>query len=103
MLAWGIAAGSMGVCFSASLGLWLGDQADNCGPPMGPLCFDLGLTNRMTPAGTTVTIVLVTGCLLTSANIGDSAAVLDTGCSMLELTDSHRIQVRFGLARVWVR
>jgi hypothetical protein len=39
-----------------------------------------------------VTIVLVNGCLLTSANIGDSAAVLDTGCSLLELTDSHRIQ-----------
>ena len=45
-------------------------------------------------SGTTVTIVLVTGALLTAANIGDSAAVLDTGCSMLELTDSHRIQVR---------
>ena len=41
-----------------------------------------------------MTIVLVTGALLTAANIGDSAAVLDTGCSMLELTDSHRIQVR---------
>lgn len=37
--------------------------------------------------------MLVTGALLTAANIGDSAAVLDTGCSMLELTDSHRIQV----------
>ncbi len=43
-------------------------------------------------AGTTVTILLVTGSLLTSANVGDSAAVLDTGCSILELTDSHRIQ-----------
>ncbi|GAX80483.1 hypothetical protein CEUSTIGMA_g7921.t1 [Chlamydomonas eustigma] len=43
-------------------------------------------------AGTTVTLILVTGCLLTAANVGDSAAVLDTGCSILELTDSHRIQ-----------
>jgi len=43
-------------------------------------------------AGSTVTIVLITGRLLTAANVGDSAAVLDTGCSLLELTDSHRIQ-----------
>ena len=31
------------------------------------------------------------GYLLTVANVGDSAAVLDTGCSILELTGSHRI------------
>ncbi|KAJ9519451.1 hypothetical protein QJQ45_023188 [Haematococcus lacustris] len=42
-------------------------------------------------AGTTVTVVLCTGWLLTVANTGDSAAVLDTGCSLLELTHSHRI------------
>ena len=44
------------------------------------------------PAGTTMTVVLVTGPLMTVAKIGDSAAVLDTGCSMLELTASHRVQ-----------
>ena len=39
-----------------------------------------------------MTVVLVTGPLVTVANIGDSSAVLDTGLSMLELTSSHRIQ-----------
>jgi len=43
-------------------------------------------------SGTTVTVVLCVGWLLTIANVGDSAAVLDTGCSILELTKSHRIQ-----------
>ena len=38
-----------------------------------------------------MTAVLITGPLVTVANIGDSSAVLDTGCSMLELTTSHRI------------
>ena len=39
-----------------------------------------------------MTAVLVTGPLVTVANIGDSSAVLDTGCSILELTSSHRVQ-----------
>ncbi|KAG2431718.1 hypothetical protein HXX76_009215 [Chlamydomonas incerta] len=43
-------------------------------------------------SGTTVTATIVIGYLLTIANIGDSSAVLDTGCSILELTGSHRIQ-----------
>ncbi|KXZ54621.1 hypothetical protein GPECTOR_4g686 [Gonium pectorale] len=43
-------------------------------------------------SGTTVTAAIVIGYLLTVANIGDSSAVLDTGCSILELTGSHRIQ-----------
>ncbi|PNW77853.1 hypothetical protein CHLRE_10g454450v5 [Chlamydomonas reinhardtii] len=43
-------------------------------------------------SGTTVTATIVIGYLLTVANIGDSSAVLDTGCSILELTGSHRIQ-----------
>lgn len=42
-------------------------------------------------AGTTVSAVIVVGYLLTTANVGDSSAVLDTGCSILELTGSHRI------------
>jgi serine/threonine protein phosphatase PrpC len=41
-----------------------------------------------------VTLALVTGSLLTVANVGDSLAVLDTGCSLLPLTTSHRVQVR---------
>ena len=36
-------------------------------------------------------MAVVIGYLLTVANVGDSAAVLDTGCSILELTGSHRI------------
>ena len=39
-----------------------------------------------------MTVVLITGPLVTVANIGDSSAVLDTGCSMLELTANHRVQ-----------
>jgi BRCA1-associated protein len=42
--------------------------------------------------GTTVTVALCTGWLLTVANAGDSGAVLDTGSSLVELTCSHRIQ-----------
>ncbi len=38
-----------------------------------------------------MTVCLATGWLLTVANTGDSAAVLDTGSSMLELIKSHRI------------
>ena len=38
-----------------------------------------------------MTVVLSIAWLLTIANTGDSAAVLDTGCSILELTKSHRI------------
>jgi serine/threonine protein phosphatase PrpC len=44
------------------------------------------------PAGTTVTVALVTGCLLSVVNLGDSEGVLDTGCSMMEVITSHRIQ-----------
>ena len=51
---------------------------------------------RQNNAGTTVSVVLVTGPLVTVANIGDSSAVLDTGFSMLELTTSHRIHDRCG-------
>ncbi|GAX84868.1 hypothetical protein CEUSTIGMA_g12289.t1 [Chlamydomonas eustigma] len=43
-------------------------------------------------AGTTLTVVLISGNLVTSANVGDSAAVIDSGETILELTDSHRIQ-----------
>lgn len=43
-------------------------------------------------AGTTVTVVLVTGWLTSVANVGDSCAVLDTGACVLELTKPHRLQ-----------
>lgn len=42
-------------------------------------------------AGTTVTVVLQYGWLLTVANLGDSRALLDTGSDMLQLTVDHRI------------
>lgn len=42
-------------------------------------------------AGTTVTLALVICNLLTVANIGDSDAILDTGCSIMEISHSHRI------------
>lgn len=48
--------------------------------------------HNTTCAGTTVSAVIVIGYLVTAANVGDSSAVLDTGCSILELTGSHRIQ-----------
>jgi len=47
-------------------------------------------------AGTTVTLCLVIGGLITVANLGDSVALLDTGCSILELTDPHRIETHVG-------
>lgn len=47
-------------------------------------------------AGTTVTLLLVCGSLLTVANLGDSSCVLDTGCSLLELSHSHRVQDNLG-------
>ena len=43
--------------------------------------------------GSTVTLALVIGPLLTVANTGDSLALLDTGCSVLPMTTSHRVQV----------
>ncbi len=33
-----------------------------------------------------------TGDILTAANVGDSLAVLDTGCSVLDLSETHRLQ-----------
>ncbi len=59
-------------------------------------------------AGTTVTVALTTGWLLTVANAGDSGCVLDTGSSMLEMICSHRIhtsareQARLKEARQYV-
>ena len=42
-------------------------------------------------SGTTVTCLLITGSLLTLANVGDSEAFIDTGCSIMELTSCHNI------------
>eukprot|EP00798_Chlamydomonas_sp_ICE-L_P005307 gene5307-18551_t len=42
-------------------------------------------------AGTTVTAVVTTGWLVTVANTGDSAAIIDTGSTIVEVTRSHRI------------
>lgn len=42
-------------------------------------------------AGTTVTVVLQYGWLLTVATLGDSRALLDTGSDMMQLSVDHRI------------
>lgn len=42
-------------------------------------------------AGCTATIVLVTNWLVTSANLGDSHAFLDTGTQLIALTADHRV------------
>jgi BRCA1-associated protein len=43
--------------------------------------------------GTTMTLAVVSGWLLTVANTGDSNAIIDCGDSVQEITHSHRIQV----------
>jgi hypothetical protein len=40
-----------------------------------------------------MTLVIVSGWLVTVANTGDSSAVLDSGDHISEITFSHRIQV----------
>jgi serine/threonine protein phosphatase PrpC len=40
-----------------------------------------------------MTLVIVSGWLVTVANTGDSSACLDTGDAISEITVSHRIQV----------
>ncbi|KAI8463185.1 MAG: phosphatase 2C-like domain-containing protein [Monoraphidium minutum] len=45
-------------------------------------------------SGTTMTLTIVSGWLITVANVGDSSAVLDTGDDASEITLSHRIQAR---------
>lgn len=44
-------------------------------------------------AGSTMTLAVISGWLFTMANCGDSNAILDTGGEVLEITNSHRIQV----------
>lgn len=44
-------------------------------------------------AGTTLTLAVVSGWLLTVANTGDSNAIIDSGDDVQEITHSHRIQV----------
>jgi hypothetical protein len=50
-------------------------------------------------AGTTMTLALVSGWLVTIANTGDSSAGIDTGNHTSEITVSHRIQVTKGCRR----
>lgn len=45
-------------------------------------------------AGTTLTMAVLSGWLLTIANTGDSNAIVDCGDDVQEITFSHRIQVR---------
>lgn len=44
-------------------------------------------------SGCTLTVVVVTGWLISAANVGDSIAALDVGSDFMELTHSHRLQV----------
>mmetsp|Transcript_15114 Transcript_15114/g.26823 ORF Transcript_15114/g.26823 Transcript_15114/m.26823 type:complete len:545 (+) Transcript_15114:98-1732(+) len=44
-------------------------------------------------SGTTLSLAVRIGPLLSVAAVGDSIVVLDTGCSILEMIDSHRLQV----------
>ena len=43
-------------------------------------------------SGSTMSLAIVSGWLLTFANTGDSNAILDTGGKVTEITCSHRIQ-----------
>jgi hypothetical protein len=47
-------------------------------------------------AGTTLTLAVVTGWLLTVANVGDSSAFLDNGIDFLEATTSDQIESNEG-------
>ena len=48
-------------------------------------------------AGTTFTMAVLYGKLLTVANVGDSKAFLDTGSEIVELSTSHRIEDNIGI------
>lgn len=50
-----------------------------------------GVRQNRIVAGTTATVVLQTGKLLTIANVGDSNAVLDTGDAIIDLITDFRI------------
>ena len=47
-------------------------------------------------AGTTFTMAMLYGKLLTVANVGDSKAFIDTGSEIVELSTSHRIEDNIG-------
>eukprot|EP00884_Botryococcus_braunii_P014195 jgi/Botrbrau1/22777/Bobra.0132s0104.1 len=53
----------------------------------------LAVTGR---SGSSLTLAVLTGWLLTVANVGDSTAMLDNGCDFTELTTSHRIDTNQG-------
>ena len=48
-------------------------------------------------AGTTITMAVLYGKLLTVANVGDSKAFMDTGSEIVELSTSHRIEDNIGI------
>lgn len=47
--------------------------------------------NEERPSGTTATVALVSGWLLSVANVGDTCAILHTGDKVMEMTRSHRL------------
>ena len=48
-------------------------------------------------AGTSFTMAVLYGSLLTVANVGDSKAFMDTGSEIVELSTSHRIEDNIGI------
>lgn len=55
------------------------------------LSLDHSFCATASESGCTLTTAVVAGRLLTVANVGDSAAYLDTGSELLQLTTSHRL------------
>ena len=54
---------------------------------------DFSALTRVLYVGTTLTLAVLSGWLLTIANTGDSSAIVDCGDDVQEITHSHRIQV----------
>lgn len=52
---------------------------------------DAACRGRFKTSGTTATLALLAGWTLLIANVGDSAAYLDTGKEVLALTANHRV------------
>eukprot|EP00210_Caulerpa_lentillifera_P008914 g8505.t1 len=45
-----------------------------------------------TPSGTTISLALVCGSLLTIANVGDSEVFMDTGQDIIPMTECHKVE-----------
>eukprot|EP00210_Caulerpa_lentillifera_P006622 g6327.t1 len=54
---------------------------------------DAAWYNQQSLSGTTMTVVLICGRLLTVANVGDSDSYIHTGTSFFQLNKSHRVEL----------